>query len=92
MKFQTHTGEIIKGKRLTQALNTVANNWIRLAHAIRKEDAYASHVSEQTKENELNKMLEQAERIRKGEEKIGFWLWQLLNTELTKECVAFLPK
>lgn len=34
---------------------------------------------------------ESAQRIREGKE-TGFWLWQRINTVLTGECVALLPK
>jgi len=90
--FVTHTGEIVTGERLTKALNAVADFWAQNAMAVYKENAYASHVSEKTKINNRERQLEQAERIRSGNEKCGFWLWQRINTELTGECVAFLPK
>lgn len=60
--------------------------------AIRLKDAYASHVTEGVKEKAMTDKIAQAERIRLGIEPMGFWLWQRLNTELTSECVAFLPK
>lgn len=90
--FRTHTGEIVKGQRLHDALAAVADARIELAHAIRREDAYASHVTEKVKDEALQADLASAERIRNGTETGGFWLWQLINTELTGECVALLPK
>lgn len=77
---------------MKQALNTVADFWENNAHAIYAEDGYGSHVSEKTKRDCLERQLEQAKRIRAGVEPMGFWLWQRINTELTGECVAFLPK
>lgn len=91
-QFKTHTGEIIEGERLTVAQNKVADFWRDNAYAIRREDCYASHVTDGTKDKLLQERLETAERIRAGTEPMGFWLWQLINTELTGECVAFLPK
>lgn len=89
-KFKTHTNEIVTGERLTSALSTVANDYRELAHAIRKEDAYAPHVTVEQKEHQLNKMLKLADEVEKGE--VGtFTVWQRVNTVLTGECVALLP-
>jgi hypothetical protein len=46
---------------------------------------------EETKERRMTDQLNQANRIRSGLEPMGFWLWQRINTELTGECIAFLP-
>lgn len=90
MKHITHNGEIVTSQKLKDALNSVANDWIELAYAIKNEDAYASHVTEETKQNILSQGLEQAERIRSGQES-GFWVWQRINSKLTGECIALLP-
>ena len=90
--FTTHTGEVITGQRLAQALNAVADWKVKNAHGIYNEDFYASHVSKKTKLNNRERDLECAERIRNGTEPMGFWLWQRINNELTGECIAFLPK
>ena len=91
MDFITHTGEIISGERLQAAINNVADDWANLAYAIRKENAYAPHVTEKQKEDKLNRMLASAEEIRHG--KIdSFTIWQRVNNYLTGECVALLPK
>lgn len=87
--FRTHTGEIVTGERLQAALNTVADDWACMAHAIRKEDAYADHVTEAQKETYLARDLEFAELIRNGQT-YGFTTWQRINTELTGQCVALL--
>lgn len=87
--FRTHTGEIVTGDRLASALNTVADDWAALGHAIRKEDAYASHVTEKTKDDILLRDLAFAETIRRGEA-TSFTVWQRINTTLTGECVALL--
>ena len=90
MQFRTHTGEIVEGVRLQAAFAKVANDWRNLARAIRTEDAYASHVSEESKEADLVDMLKRADAIEAGE--IGsFAIWQRIDTELTGRCVAFLP-
>lgn len=87
--FRTHTGEIVTGERLQAALNTVADDWAAMAHAIRKEDAYAPHVAEAAKDEYLAKGLAFAETIRRGET-TGFTTWQRINSALTGECVALL--
>ena len=88
--FRTHTGEIVKGDRLVAALEKVANDWVKLAHDIREEDAYADHVSEETKDQILADDLRFAESVRAGKP-FGFTIWQRVNQELTGECVALLP-
>lgn len=89
--FRTHKDDIVSGERLQKAQHAVADFFRDNAWAIRKEDAYASHVTEEKKERLLREQLEQSERIRKGTHPVGFWLWQRINAELTGECVAFLP-
>lgn len=89
VSFTTHNGERVTGARLQAALNAVADDWARNAHAIRAEDAYADHVTEATKDAILTKGLEFAETIRRGETK-GFTTWQRINAKLTGECVALL--
>ena len=92
MQFRTHTGEIITGSRLDAALNAVADNWAALGQAMRTEDGvYAAHVSETEKDQELSGMLAQAEAIRQGNVD-NFAIWQRINTKITGECVALLPK
>ena len=87
--FRTHTGEIVDGKRLQNALDKVANDWAALARAIRAEDAYASHVSEATKDANLVNGIARPDEIRAGKVD-NFTIWQRVNTELTGDCVALL--
>lgn len=89
--FRTHTGEIVQGERLQDALDSVANDWRQLAYDIKRENAYTSHVTEEAKVDFLNCDLITADRIQRGEES-GFWLWQRINSKLTGECIALLPK
>ena len=89
--FRTHTGEMVQGERLQAALDAVADDWAALGHAIRRENAYAGHVSEATKDQLLARDLKTAERIRQGEV-VSFTIWQRVNEKLTGECVALLPK
>lgn len=87
--FRTHTGELVTGQRLAEALASVASDWADMARAIRQEDAYASHVTEADKDSYLADDLALAERIRDGEVK-SFTIWQRVNAALTGECVALL--
>lgn len=79
MTFTTHD----------EALNSVADDWEQLARDIRKEDAYASHVSVLEKDGEMLRMMNTAAEIRKGVIK-SFTIWQRVNEKITGECVAFL--
>ena len=90
--FLTHTGEHISGDRLTAARAAVADFWERNARATYADDEYASHVSQDAKDEALRTELERAGRIRDGSEPVGFWLWQRVNAELTGECVPFLSR
>lgn len=88
--FMTHAGKIVTGARLQAALDSVADDLVALAHAIREEDAYAAHVAESVKDARLAEMLAHAAAVRKG-----IWndlaTWQRINAKLTGECVALLP-
>lgn len=88
-QFRTHTGEVVTGDRLDAACKGVGQDWRDLAHSIRKEDAYASHVTEETKEKDLNRRLAQADQIDAGTID-NFTIWQRVNEFLTGECVALL--
>lgn len=73
-----------------KACQKVAQDWRDIAHAIRRKDAYASHVTEARKLDALHSMLASADRIESGEV-TSFTIWQRVNQELTGECVALLP-
>lgn len=92
MQFRTHAGTLVEGAALQKAQGKVADDLAALARGIFQEDCYAAHVTRAEKETYLQDGLKQAERVRAGKEPIGFWLWQRIDTELTGECVAFLPK
>ena len=88
--FKTHTGQIVKGKALKKALNAVADDLVKLAYDIRKEDAYTSHVTNEEKTIILRDGLTYAEQVRKGEI-TDLTFYQRLNTKLTGECIGLLP-
>lgn len=88
--FRTHTGEIVTGPRLQDALNAVADDWATLGRDIREQDHYASHVSEEKKDEDLRRMLNGADAVRRGEVN-SLTIWQRVNEKLTGECVALLP-
>lgn len=91
ISFRTHDGRVVAGPELEAALKKVAQDWRDLAHAIRKADRYASHVTEAKKDRNRDDMLARADEIEAGDA-ASFTIWQRVNTVLTGDCVAFLPK
>lgn len=92
--FRTHTGGVLPSNdsRLIAACETVAQWQESNAKAIYEENAYASHVTQEQKEKELSEYRAWAEKTRSRENLSNFSVWQRVNTELTGECIAFLPK
>jgi len=92
--FRTHTGEVLTpdNPRLVAACESVAQWYEDNARAVRGEDAYASHVTEAQKDKNMQDQFAWAESVRQRENLNNFSVWQRVNTELTGECVAFLPK
>jgi len=91
VEFTTSKGEKVSGEKLQKALNQVADDMIELENRIREGDEYASHVSEKTKDENLKKGIELAERVRKGEKMGNMTIAQRINQKLTGETVAILP-
>ena len=89
--MKLHTGKILTETELPNALKQVAYDLRKSAHAIKAENAYASHVTESEKEADLAKNLALADEVEKGLHNHTFWLWQRVDTLLTGECIAFLP-
>ena len=91
--FRTHEGTLYPADdpTLKAACKRVADDWRKLGYAIRKEDAYAAHVTPERKEQALNDMLDAADQIEAGNI-TSFTIWQRVNTVLTGECVALLKK
>jgi len=87
--FRTHTGEAVSDNRLAGALAKVADDYARAAHAIFKEDDYASHVTLAQKQLYLAESLDAADIVRGGAVN-NFAVWQRINTELTGECAGLL--
>jgi len=89
LKFRTHTGEIVTGEKLQKAIDEVAEYYRKLAVAIRKEDCYASHVTEEKKDQNMQEMIASADKLKDNLH--NFTIWQKINTALTGECIGFLP-
>ena len=85
-KFITHNREEVSGKRLSDAINKVADDMVISANKKRQEP-YASHITEKQKDETLAKDLDYAEQVRKGENLDNFTIWQRINYELTGESV-----
>jgi len=90
--MRTHTGKTITGKKLDEARKHVAEWKRENTRAIRKEDAYAAHISETMKDSYLEKGLSYADEIEDGMHDGNFTIWQRMNTFITGDCIAFLPK
>ena len=88
MNFTTHTKEVISGSKLEDAIQNVKRDMIANAQAIRKEDAYASHVTEEQKEQNLIKSITYADNIHNNLHNLS--VWQKVNYKLTGECVGLL--
>ena len=88
--MRTHLGEIIPDETLKAALKKVAAD-VRESARIGRTEKYASHITEEQKDVFMQKKLDLADDIEAGRAR-GFWLWQRVNTIVTGECVAFLPK
>lgn len=73
------------------ARRKVAGWWARNAKAIREEDAYASHVTEKQKDDNLRASLVYAREIRQGLHDNCFTVAQRIHYELTGISVPFLP-
>lgn len=88
--MRTHHGEIIPDETLKAALKQVAAD-VRESARIARTEKYASHITEEQKYAFMQKKLDLADEIEAGTV-TGFWLWQRVNSIVTGECVAFLPK
>ena len=87
--MRNHRGEIIPEETLQAALKKVAAD-VRESARIARTEKYASHITEDQKDEFMQKELDLADEIEAGTAR-GFWLWQRVNTIVTGECVAFLP-
>ena len=87
--MRNHCGEIIPEETLQAALKKVAAD-VRESARIARTEKYASHITEDQKDEFMQKELDLADEIEAGTAR-GFWLWQRVNTIVTGECVAFLP-
>jgi hypothetical protein len=85
-KFTGFTDE-----EITKAITNVANWYRANAKAIREENAYAAHVTEEQKELNFQKQLQFANDLENGNVQMGFTVWQRVTYELTGECIPFLP-
>jgi len=90
--FRTSDGAMLNtnDNKLQAAREEVAAWFKENAEAVRKEDFYAKHVTEEEKETYLKKGIAHAEGIAKGMHDNNFTVWQRINTVLTGNCVALL--
>lgn len=88
--FRDSNGITHNIKDIQHVFDKVGNDWERLGYAIRRGDTYADHVTEEMKDNILQKRIVAANEIRNGIVD-SFTIWQRINEELTGQCVALLP-
>ena len=91
--FQATDGKVYKGQALLDACGAVADFYVKNAWAIWHEDDYGSHVTQKTKDDNLNGQLAFAVKVRRGDVDVcrGFSVMQRLNVELCGVCPALLP-
>lgn len=92
LQFRTSLGDIVTGKRLTDALYEVGEAFKGYAYGTYDSDPYASHVTELDKMQYLIDGVLNGERIKTGATLHNFTIAQRVNTILTGECIALLPK
>lgn len=90
MQFITSKGEVVTGKRLRMACDVVALWYEENAKAVRKDDHYASHITELRKDQLMQDQFKWADDVRMGKNLHNFSVWQRVNLELTGESVALL--
>lgn len=73
------------------AREVVAKDWAEMVQSVRKEDPFASHVTEAEKDDFLAEGLSFAKSIAKGWHDNNFTIWQRLIEILTGKCPALLP-
>lgn len=91
--FKTSTGETLTADnpRLIAACETVAQFYEENARAILASKDFPAHVTQARKEEMARYRHTWAKQTRQRENLANFSVWQRVNTELTGECVAFLP-
>ena len=93
--FKTHKGEVVSGAKLKKAINEVCDDCIARSHAIRKDDAYASHITTEEKNKILADNVSRFEGIRSqalsGELRYLPWFLRDLDCKLTGESLPILP-
>ncbi len=89
--MKTYSLASFSPSKVQAARETVADWWAQNSYAIRREDPYASHVTEEVKEQSLTRGLDFAKSIRQGKQDHCFTILQRLIVELTGDCPAFLP-
>lgn len=75
-----------------QAILATAAKMEQTALGIREEDLYASHVTEEQKDDNLTKSLRYAKEVRKGEHLSNLTVAQRIRYYETGECLPILPK
>ena len=90
--FNTRNGKTVSGDALLNACKRVAQELRESAEEVKKENAFASHVTDVEKEAYIKRYwLDIADTVERGNI-TSFTIWQKINYVLTGECVALLGK
>jgi len=90
-EFKASTGEVFRGERLNRALQNIAKDIRKNAlETYNNPESYPDHVSQAIKDNLLKESQYRAYKISYGMID-NLTDLQLLNTELTGNCVPLLP-
>lgn len=92
VQFKDSNGRSVPSAELQNALNRVAEDWLLMGFNVYMMDQYPAHVSESAKYARYEKNKEVSERIRNGLELNNFTIRQRVDTYLTGNCAALLPK
>ena len=80
-------------EKLQEAREYAAESNYKLAHHAHDKDfGFASHITEQDKDDYVEKQTKYAEEIEAGKHDDNFTVWQRMNYYLTGENIPFLPK
>jgi hypothetical protein len=85
-------GKILTKDDLNKALKQVSKDIIENAIAVRKEDLYADHITEDQKDKYLKDCIEYAKEVLEGKHNSNFTIWQRVNYIFTWDSIALLPK
>ena len=89
-EHKTREGKVIKGEAVIEAVKAVCEEYRKNAFELRNSDCYASHITEDQKDEYLIISIMLANDLEEGRINPTFTDWQRVNQKLTGETVALL--